>query len=46
MPPRVRLTAAINRPFGYDFHIHALGTEASAERLTEAIAPFAEIRGI
>lgn len=44
MPGRVRWTAAVNRPFGYDFHIHGMGTDASPERLAEAIAPYAEVK--
>ena len=44
MPARTRMTAAVNRPFGYDFHIHTLGTDATVERLVGAIAPYAEVR--
>jgi hypothetical protein len=41
--PRVQHTAPINRPFGYDYRIHSIGTDATIEALVEAIAPYAEV---
>ncbi len=41
----VKATASINRLFGYGYHVHALGTDATAERLVNAIAPYAEVAG-
>lgn len=39
------LRAAIaNRPFGYTHHVHSMGTDASTDRLIEAIAPYAEVK--
>lgn len=41
---RVRNSAPVNRRFGYGYRIHTLGTDASIERLTQAIAPYATVR--
>lgn len=42
--PRVKAAAAVNRPFGYGYRIHHMGTDANVERLVAAIAPYAEVR--
>lgn len=42
--PRVRFSTKFNRPFGYTYRVHSIGTEASVERLVAAIAPYAEVR--
>lgn len=41
---RVRVATAANRPFGYGYRIHGLGTDASVDRLVAAIAPYAEVK--
>jgi hypothetical protein len=41
---RVRLSAPVNRPFGYDYRVHSIGTDATIEALVEAIAPYAEVK--
>jgi hypothetical protein len=44
MPWRMRVSRPVNRLFGhYDFHVHTIGTDASPDRLADAIAPFAEV---
>ena len=41
---RVRLSAPVNRPFGYDYRVHSIGTDATIEALVEAIAPYAKVK--
>ena len=42
--PTARMAVGLNRPFGYGYRIHHGGTEATADTLTAAIAPYAEGR--
>jgi hypothetical protein len=41
---RVRLSAPVNRPFGYDYRVHSIGTDATIDALLAAIAPYAEVK--
>jgi hypothetical protein len=41
---RVRNSAPVNRPFGYGYRVHTLGTNANIEALTQAIAPYATVK--
>jgi hypothetical protein len=41
---RVRNSAPVNRPFGYGYRVHTLGTDANIEALTQAIAPYATVK--
>ncbi len=41
---RVRLSAPLNRPFGYDYRIHSFGTNATIDALCGAIAPYATVK--
>ncbi len=41
---RARLAAAANRPFGYDYQIHAMGTDADVDHLVAAIRTHADVR--
>jgi hypothetical protein len=42
--PRVRFSVKFNRPFGYDYRIHSMGTDADIDQLVAAITPYAEVR--
>lgn len=42
---RARIEAGANRAIGYNYQIHAMGTDAGIDRLVEAIRPYAEVRG-
>jgi len=37
------VSAAVSREFGHNYHIRSMGTEATVERLIEAIAPYATV---
>jgi hypothetical protein len=41
---RAKRARIANRPFGYTHHVHSMGTDASIDRLIEAISPYAEVR--
>ncbi len=41
--PRARRAAIANRPFRYTHHVHHMGTDASVDRLVEAIRPYADV---
>jgi hypothetical protein len=40
---RARLAVRVNRPFGYSYYVHRMGTDADVESLVAAIAPYAEV---
>ncbi|MCR4282471.1 MAG: hypothetical protein NUV72_05530 [Bauldia sp.] len=37
-------SAVFSRPFGYSFHVRSMGTDATIDRLIEAIAPYAAVK--
>ena len=41
---RARRASVVNRPFGYTHHVHHMGTDASVDRLVEAIRPYADVK--
>jgi hypothetical protein len=41
---RAQVAAIANKPFRYTHHVHAMGTDASIDRLVAAIAPYAEVK--
>jgi hypothetical protein len=41
---RARMAVGVNRPFGYSYQVHAMGTDAAIDPLVEAIRPYAAVR--